>query len=569
MHLSRSRRAAAGIAGIALAASVSVPASAAPKTGADAVPTPHLGWYKCYEIAECATVRLPLDYRRPRGATTEIAILRVKAKDQKHKIGSLFVNPGGPGGSATDFALSAPYFLSEAILQKFDVVGVDPRGIGASSAIKCFTSVKAQTEVIGKLSVAFPVGKKQETTYAAGARELGKACSSTGRPLSGAMSTAEVARDMDVVRRAVGDKKLTYLGFSYGTALGEYYASLFPDGIRALAIDGNLDPRGWVGDGRAGDQILDARLHSAEGAYRALKEIFKRCDKAGEEYCAFAAGNPEANFAAIAKSLKAKPVKVTDESGTYEVTYADFVGAELSLLYSPYAGENTMQLAADVAALIKGGSSATAAEARASVLQRIRTARAIGYDFPYDNGYESTMGVLCTDGIHPRNAASWAAATDARDRQTPYFGKVWGYLDAPCARDTWTVHDEDAYRGPFDKRTSAPVLLIGNRWDPATNYDSSVAMSRVLPNARLLSSDNWGHTAYGTGACATGAIDGYLLRVALPARGTVCAADHQPFTEPIDSGDAPAVATTTAATEGKRLPRVVAPLPASILVGGR
>ncbi|WP_436527241.1 alpha/beta hydrolase [Actinoplanes sp. HUAS TT8] len=566
MHLSRSRFMAAGIAGIALAASVSVPASAAAKTGVDAVPTPKLGWYKCYEIAECATVRLPLDYDQPKGATTEIAVLRVKAKDQKHKIGSLFVNPGGPGGSATDFALNAPYFLSDAVLQKFDVVGVDPRGIGASANIKCFKSVKAQTAVIDKLNVAFPVGKKEEATYATGSRELGKACSSTGKPLSGSMSTTEVARDMDVIRRAVGDKKLTYLGFSYGTALGEYYANLFPDRIRALAIDGNLDPRSWVGAGKAGDQILDARLHSADGAYRALKEIFKRCDQAGEEYCAFAAGNPEANFAAIAKSLKAKPLVVTDESGTYEITYAAFVGGVLSLLYSPYAGEGTMQLAADVAALIKGGAPAT--DARASVLQRIRAAK-VGYDFPYDNGYESTMGVVCTDGTHPRNAASWAAATDVRDRQAPYFGKVWGYLDAPCARDTWTVRDEDAYRGPFNKRTSAPVLIVGNYWDPATNYDSSVAMSRVLPNSRLLSSDNWGHTAYGTGVCATDAIDNYLLSVTVPAKGTVCAAEHQPFTEPIDGGDAPAVATTMAATAGKRLPPVVAPLPASILVAGR
>ncbi|BCY14234.1 alpha/beta hydrolase [Actinoplanes sp. L3-i22] len=567
MHLSRSRLVAAGITGIALAASVSVPASAAaPRTGVDAVPTPRLGWYKCYEIAECATVRLPLDYDRPNGATTEVAVLRVKAKDQQHRIGSLFVNPGGPGGSATSFALSAPYFLSESILQKFDIVGVDPRGIGASANIKCFRSVKAQTAVIDKLNVAFPVGKKEEATYAAGARELGKACSSTGKPLSGAMSTTEVARDMDVVRRAVGDKKLTYLGFSYGTALGEYYANLFPDRVRALAIDGNLDPRAWVGAGKAGDQILDARLHSADGAYRALKEIFKRCDKAGEKYCAFAAGDPEKNFAAIAKSLKAKPIVVTDDSGTYQVTYADFIGAELSLLYSPYAGEETMQLAADAAALIKGGSPATAA--RAAVLGRIRAAKAVGYDFPYDNGYESTMGVVCTDGTHPRNAASWPAATTARERQAPYFGKVWGYLDAPCARDTWTVRDEDAYRGPFNKRTSAPVLLVGNFWDPATNYDSSVAMSRQLPNSRLLSSDNWGHTAYGTGVCATDAIDSYLLRVALPAKGTVCAAEHQPFTEPIDTGDTPATATTLAATAGKRLPPVVAPRPASILVGG-
>ncbi|GAA2698045.1 hydrolase [Actinoplanes palleronii] len=556
-------------AGAAAVQATPAKTSKAERKRVDSVPTPKLGWYKCYGIAECATVKLPLDYDKPKGAKTEIAVLRVKAKDQKHKIGSLFVNPGGPGGSATSFALDAPYFLSESVLQKFDVVGVDPRGIGASANIKCFRSVKAQTAVLNKLNIAFPVGAKQEATYLAGAKALGKACSTTGKPLSGAMSTAEVARDMDVVRRAVGDKKLTYLGFSYGTALGEYYANMFPDRVRALAIDGNLDPRAWVGAGSAGNQILDARLHSANGAYRALKEIFKRCDQAGEKYCAFAAGNPEANFAAIATSLKAKPVVVSDESGTYTITYADFVGAELSMLYSPYAGESTMQLAADVAALIKGGSSSAVSTARASVLHRIRTARATGYDFPYDNGFEATMGVVCTDGTHPKNVASWPAATTVRDRQAPYFGKAWGYIDVPCARTTWTVRDEDAYRGPFTKRTSAPVLLVGNFWDPATNYDSSVAMSRQLPNSRLLTSDNWGHTAYGTGTCATGAIDRYLLSAALPAKGKVCAAEHQPFTEPIDPGGDPATATTMSATAGKRLPPVVAPQPVSILTGRR
>nr|WP_232297447.1 alpha/beta hydrolase [Actinoplanes sp. SE50/110] len=549
---------------MALAASVSVPAQAA-ATGVDAVPTPKLGWYKCYAIAECATVQLPLDYDRPQGAKTEIAVLRVKAKDQKHRIGSLFVNPGGPGGSATDFALGASDFLSDELLQKFDIVGVDPRGIGASANIRCFKTVKDQTAVVDQLNIAFPLGRKQEASYVAGARALGKACSSTGKPLSGAVSTTEVARDMDVIRRAVGDRKLTYLGFSYGTALGEYYANLFPDRFRALVIDGNLDPRAWVGAGAAGNQILDARLHSADGAYRALKEIFKRCDRAGEKYCSFAAGDPEKNFAAIAASLKAKPLVITDESGTYTITYADFVSAVLGGLYSTYAGESAMDTAAQVAALIKGDSPAAVAAARTTLLKRIKAARSVGYDFPYDNGLEAGTAVICTDGTHPKNAATWPAATAARDKQAPYFGRAWGYIDTPCARDTWTVRDEDAYRGPFNHRTAAPVLIVGSFWDPATNYDSSVAVSRTLPNSRLLSSDNWGHTAYGTGDCATAAIDRYLLNGTLPAKGTVCAAEHQPFTEPIDPGTVATRVAAAAAVHGKRLPPVVSLRPKSIL----
>jgi len=277
MPLKTHRLLTATLAGILVSAVAAAPGSAAPVASdrtsrteskrVDAVPTPKLGWYKCYDIAECATTRLPLDYDRPHGATTEIAVLRIKAKDQKHKIGSLFLNPGGPGGSATEFALFAPEFLSDSLLDRFDIVGVDPRGIGASANVRCFSSVKDQTAVLDLLNVPFPVTRAEEQRYVTGSKRLGKACSTTGRPLSGAMSTAEVARDMDVMRRAVGDRKLNYLGFSYGTALGQYYANMFPDRFRALVVDGVLDPTAWVGNTR---QILDDRLRSSEGAYRAL-----------------------------------------------------------------------------------------------------------------------------------------------------------------------------------------------------------------------------------------------------------------------------------------------------------
>jgi pimeloyl-ACP methyl ester carboxylesterase len=207
----------AALAGIVLSTSAAVPAlaasagsdrtSKAERRRVDAVPTPKLGWYKCYDYAECATVQLPLDYDQPRGAKIEIPVLRVKAKDQQHKIGSLFLNPGGPGGSGTDIALAAPCFLSDSLLQqRFDIVGVDPRGIGASANIRCFKSVKDQSAVLNLLNVAFPFTKAQERAYVKGSTLLGEACSRTGTPVSGAVSTAEVARDMDVMRRAVGDK---------------------------------------------------------------------------------------------------------------------------------------------------------------------------------------------------------------------------------------------------------------------------------------------------------------------------------------------------------------------------
>jgi pimeloyl-ACP methyl ester carboxylesterase len=554
----------ATLAGAMIAAGTSLPAQAAPveKTSStvesrrvDAVPTPKPGWYKCYEIAECAVVPLPLDYDRPNGAKIDVAVLRIRAKDQNHKIGSLFVNPGGPGGSATSFALDAPQFLSPALLEKFDVVGVDPRGIGASTQVKCFPSVQAQTAVIDLMNVPFPVGRAEERAYVRGSKLLGRACSTTGRTIAGAMSTAEVARDMDVMRRAVGDRKLTYLGFSYGSALGQYYANMFPDRFRALVVDGVLDPRAWVG--RDTRQILDARLHSSDGAYRALIEILKRCDRAGEAYCAFAAGDPVKNFAAITRRLRAKPVVITVDGQAVTVTYAIFISAVLGSLYSPTAGADVTAIAAEVQAALDGGSTAALAS-------RVRTARAAkhAYDFPYDNGFEAGQSVICTAGRHPRDAASWPAAVDRRDRAAPYFGRNWGWIDSPCARDTWTVRDEDAYTGPFDRRTAAPVLVVGSIWDPATNYAGAVSSSRLLPNSRLLSSNNWGHTAYGTGVCATTAIDRYLLTGTPPARGTFCTDAPQPFTSPLPTDQTRA----TAAGPGRKLPPVVSMRPDSILV---
>ena len=555
MPLQTRRLLTAALAGFLLAGVAAAPSPAAaapPRKGVDAVATPKLNWYRCYDYAECATVRLPLDYDQPRGATTEIAVLRVKAKNQARKIGSLFVNPGGPGGSSTMFALDAPYFLSDALLERFDVVGVDPRGIGASQNVRCFPTVRAQAEVLNLMNVPFPYTAAEEKAYVKGSKMLGRACSTTGRPLTGSMSTAEVARDMDVVRRAVGDKKLNYLGFSYGSALGQYYANMFPDRFRALVVDGVLNPTAWVGNTR---EILDQRLRSGDGAYRALIEILKRCDKAGERKCVFAEGDPVKNFAAIANRLKTDPVELPNGPDTIQVTYAMFVGAVLGTLYSPDAGAGVTQLADEVRDAIAGGSTA-------ALVKRVQAAKASrAYDFPYDNGLDAGSAVICTDGYHPADADKWPAYADRRDREAPHFGRSWAWVDSQCATEAWTVRDEDAYRGPFNRRTAAPVLVVGNYWDPATNYQGAVSSSRLLPNSRLLSSNNWGHTAYGSGACVTRAIDSYLLTGKPPAKGTVCTDAPQPFVEPV-----PAPQRTMAAATAKRRPPVATPVPDSILI---
>ncbi|MEH1099227.1 alpha/beta hydrolase [Micromonospora sp. CPCC 205561] len=586
--------AAAGIAGVLLAGAAVVPAAAAPSPlgwgrpvtadrtsplearRVDRVPTPHLDWYACYDYAECATVRLPLDYDRPNGPTTEIAVLRVKARDQQRRIGSLFLNPGGPGGSGTDVALAAPYFLGDEVLDRFDIVGVDPRGVAASQQVRCFPSVKEQTRAYAGLNVAFPWTKAEEKAYVASSEAVGRGCSTTGRPLAGAMSTAEVARDMDVLRRAVGDPKLTFLGFSYGSILGQYYANMFPDRVRALAVDGVLNPNEWVGQGGARKLSQEDRMRSAQGAYRALREILVRCDRAGAAACPLAEGDPVASFDLVARRLRAEPVVIEDpDLGPVTVTYADFVAANLGALYGPEGYTQVVELTAALLVLTDPASSPTARRpAAADVTRQAAKAReqARRYDFPYDNGLETFLGVDCTDGYHPRDAGSFPALADRADRRDPYFGRLWTWGTAPCARKTWTVRDSDAHTGPFNRRTAAPVLVVGNYWDPATNYRGAVSSARLLPNSRLLSSDSWGHTAYGTSACVTGAVDAYLLRGALPANGKVCVGDVQPFAAPAadpastrraeSSKDALAAEGAPGRGEPKRLPPVVAPLPA-------
>ncbi|MFG1774893.1 alpha/beta hydrolase [Micromonospora sp. NPDC049048] len=586
--------AAAGIAGVLLAGAAVAPATAAPSPvggdrpvtsdrtspqearRVDRLPTPTLDWYACYDYAECATVRLPRDYDKPNGPTTEVAVLRVKARDQQRKIGSLFINPGGPGGSGTDVALAAPYFLGDEVLDRFDIVGVDPRGVAASQQVRCFPSVKEQTRAYAGLNVAFPWTKAEEKAGIASSKAVGKGCSTTGRPLTGAMSTAEVARDMDVLRRAVGDRKLTYLGFSYGSILGQYYANMFPDRVRALAIDGVLNPNEWVGQGKARSLSQEDRMRSAQGAYKALREILVRCDRAGAQACPLAEGDPVASFDLVAKRLRAKPVVIEDpDFGRVTITYADFIAANLSVLYGPTGFVEVVDMTSALLVLTDPASSPAARRpASVTVTRQAAKAReqARRYDFPYDNGLETFLGVDCTDAYHPKDAGSFPALAAKADKRDPYFGRLWTWGTSSCARKTWTVRDEDAYTGPFNRRTAAPVLVVGNYWDPATNYRGAVSSARLLPNSHLLSSDSWGHTAYGTSACVTGAVDAYLLRGALPANGKVCVGDVQPFVElpaePEATRRAEASKGALAAEgapgrgEPKRLPPVVAPLPA-------
>ncbi len=552
----------------------------------DRVPTPRPDWFDCSSIfgveAECGTAQLPLDYDKPSGAQTGVAVLRLKATDPDRKIGTLFLNPGGPGGSGVEIAAAAPFFLGPEVLARFDIVGFDPRGINFSDNMRCWQNAGQQSAALAGLNLAFPWTTSEENAAVRSSRAFGRACWTTGRPLSASMSTAEAARDMDVLRRMVGDRKLTYLGFSYGSYLGNVYANMFPDRVRAVAIDGVLDPIAWAGTRANLTTPQTTLLKSGEGASQALHEILLRCRKAGEEFCSFAAaGDPERNYAKIIASLKRAPLEVTDpETGEeFVIDYATLIGWLLGDLYLPFgatfvdldlsyvlellqASARTGEAAAaqDAArtALVQKAR-ATQSAKKASDATRARQRAGFGYAFPYNNIIETFQSVLCTDGLNPRDAGNWPGYADAADRKAPDFGRLWTWASAPCASKTWTVRDEDSFRGPFTRRTANPLLVVGNYWDPATNYDGAVKVASLLPNSRLLSNDSWGHTAYGSSECVNHAVDSYLLTRRLPRAGTTCVGDDQPFTEPLEEAEGLDDRSRTAEKRG--LPPVVPPLP--------
>ncbi|MEJ2578531.1 MAG: alpha/beta fold hydrolase, partial [Kineosporiaceae bacterium] len=397
----------------------------------DRVPTPDLGWFDCSQLAPdawCATADLPLDYDKPRGATTEVAVLKIKATDQAHKLGTLFINPGGPGGSGTYIAAIAPEFLSESVLARFDIVGFDPRGTNFSANVACWPNMGEQTAAIGPiLTTAFPWTSDEKADYVAASKAFGRACSSTGRPLSAHMSTAEVARDMDVLRRAVGDPKLTYMGFSYGTYLGNVYANLFPDRVRAVVIDGVVDADAWAGTRRTAHKPQTARIRSGEGAARAMNELLDRCGTAGADQCELAGhGDPATTYATIMSSLQKSPLTWEDpDYGPQTLSYADLTYYLLGDLYYPDAGayvsqdlsyvDDLLQPAADPGTE-RATRQATARRNLRAALHRHHASadREAAYQkagkkifpmgFPYDNSQEAFQTVLCTDGLNPRNA---------------------------------------------------------------------------------------------------------------------------------------------------------------------
>jgi len=312
---------AASVAGLAVAAGLMpVTASAAVPRSAG-LPVPVLRWRSCDGGFQCATARVPLDYRHPHGTMISIAVIRHRATDPARRLGSLFFNSGGPAEQIGPFLASYPQI--PAVLQaRFDIVSFDPRGFGLSTEIRCFPTLAAEPRFLAGLPL-FPVGRRPDLAWARTIAGFDARCARHGGSLLAHDSTADVARDMNLLRQAIGDRVLNYLGQSYGTGLGAVYANLFPARVGRMILDGNLDPIAWT---HGGNLPAPLRNRSDVADAQTMRAFLSLCGKAPVSACAFSAGSPaatRAKFATLLRRLLRHPITTTTPPATW--TYADVI----------------------------------------------------------------------------------------------------------------------------------------------------------------------------------------------------------------------------------------------------
>jgi pimeloyl-ACP methyl ester carboxylesterase len=478
-----------------------------------AVPVPAVAWRPCRDGFECADVPVPLDYDRPGGEQIAVSVIRLPAASPGRRIGSLFLNPGGPGGSGVDAVRGGAQFLPLQLRGRFDIVGFDPRGILRSTPLRCYRTFG---EAIADLPpFAYPTSEAQVMRLKAADLSLVRACRSHAGPILRHMSTADVARDMDLLRRAVGDRSLNYLGFSYGTELGQTYANMFPRKVGAMVIDGVLDPRAWAGTGPRGRTVpVGTRLASADGSRKTLGEFFRLCDAAGRS-CALS-GHSRERYAALLKAARHHRIPHLRKS--------DLIAITAGALYVPFIWPELARFLRD---LEREASPARVETSLATLRDRLGLGQARQEAYP--NIIEGFPGVLCADATNPDSYRAYSVAAVQAKRAYGYFGPLWNWTGSMCA--VWPEStQEDRYTGPWTARTENPVLVVGNFFDPATPYEGAVTASRLLPNSRLLSYAGWGHTAVLSGNfCVDAAVTTYLTTTKLPPAGKVCRPNGSPF----------------------------------------
>ncbi|MFE0132529.1 alpha/beta hydrolase [Streptomyces sp. NPDC059037] len=453
--------------------------------------------------AECGWVTVPVDYAAPDRANIKIRVSRIKATDQDRRLGSLLYNPGGPGAGAAADVASGAWKAGDKTMARYDLIGFDPRGIGESAPITC---PKGENAPQGPDLTFSPRTRSEADTVFADAAARAKACKQVSGPVFSHMDSASVARDLDIMRAALGDKKLTYIGTSYGTYIGQKYAQLFPDRTGRLVLDGVVDP------GMDMRQVTALDVKVAQDAFRRYAQ-----DCAAQGSCPFGATADQAvdEITTFVRSLDEEPVAGLDGEDVTTEAATGSVAAVLSreeewpalteALDAAMDGDGAplMRLAEDEAAPQDG--------------DRRGPVRRVDADF---NSDIAQSAVLCLDSKAPRSARQ--LLDDARElaERSPLFGasNAWTLLD--CA--AWPVPPTGSVE-PITAPGAPPLLLVSFTRDAATPLENARTVQKNLGTASLITRQGAGHGAYVSGsACTDRLVDTYLVDGAVPSRNALC-----------------------------------------------
>jgi pimeloyl-ACP methyl ester carboxylesterase len=458
--------------------------------------TQSLRWAGCGDRFECTTLRVPLDYAKPVSGDIRLAVIRLPATDRKRRLGSLLVNPGGPGGSGVEYAREATSITRKPLRDRFDIVGFDPRGVAQSSPVKCLDDKQLDTFLAIDGSPDAPSEEQaldRETTL------FTAQCKARSGRLLPHVSTADAARDIDVLRGVLGDRQLYYLGKSYGTFLGGTYAELFPKNVGRLVLDGALDPR---------TTSSDSAKAQAAGFSLALRAFVADCVKR--------AGCPLGTSAGVAIGEIDNLLAVTDRqplptSEGRELTQALATLGVAAAMYDSTFGWPALR---DALRLALSGNGTGLLR-----LSDFYTER--GPDGHYANNQNEVIyAVNCIDRPDVRSVAEIEAELPSFEQVSPQFGAYLAWGSLPCVH--WPVPPV-AKPHTIKAAGAKPILVVGTTRDPATPYAWAQGLAEQLESGVLLTYEGDGHTAYArTSSCIDNAVNGYLLRGRAPADGTRC-----------------------------------------------
>ncbi len=460
-----------------------------------------LQWTGCGDGMQCAAVTAPMDWDDPAGATIELALIRKYAASGSPKA-SLLVNPGGPGGSGVDFVRdSLDYAASRELQKDFTIVGFDPRGVGASSAVSCAADAAGlDAYLYGDLREATAAPEGSEEWHAAAvaeARAFGAACLEHTGELLAHVDTESAARDLDLLRAVLGDETLHYLGFSYGTYLGATYAELFPERAGRLVLDGAIDPS---------TSDFDVTMTQSLGFEAALDAYLADC--LGRTGCPFAGSVADAR-AVILDLL----VRLDEQPLRHADGRLLWAGTMSTAIILPLYNEENWTFLDDLFAETLRGETDTA-----FFLADFYNDR--GPDGQYtSNSSEAFLAINCLDYAADGDLERMREQAEQLVAAAPIFGRWMSYGGTLCAE--WPF-PSDKERREIRAPGSPDILVVGTTGDPATPYPWAVALAEQLENGHLVTYRGEGHTAYGTSACVTRVVDRFLLTGEVPEADPMC-----------------------------------------------